>query len=174
MANEKRLCVMGVGNLLLSDEGFGVRAMEYLRDRYEWPEHVDFVDGGTLGRGLMPILRDYDRVAVLDIVLGQGEPGTVYLLENEDMRKSVSFRDSTHDTDFVDLLSTCDIMGGRPECIVVGLEPFDYRTLKAELTAEAEALLPSFCRKAAIELLRRGWAHGRARDKNAPATTTEG
>ena len=164
MANEKRLCVLGVGNLLLSDEGFGVRAMEYLRDRYDWAEPVDFVDGGTLGRGLMPLLRDYDRVLVLDVVLGQGEPGTVYLLENEDMRKSASFRDSTHDTDFVDLLSTCDLLGGRPDCIVVGLEPFDCHTLKAELTEQAKALLPAFCRKAAMELVRRGWASGREKD----------
>lgn len=99
-----RMCVLGVGNLLMRDEGFGVRAMEYLRDHYQWPDNVDFVDGGTLGHGLMPLLQDYDRVVVLDIVTAQGEPGTVYLLENEDMRKALSFHDSTHDTDFVDLL----------------------------------------------------------------------
>ena len=114
-----RMCVLGVGNLLMRDEGFGVRAMEYLRDHYQWPDNVDFVDGGTLGHGLMPLLQDYDRVVVLDIVTAQGEPGTVYLLENEDMRKALSFHDSTHDTDFVDLLQTCDLMGYRPECLEI-------------------------------------------------------
>ena len=48
-----RVCVLGVGNTLLGDEGFGVRAMEYLRDNYVWPGNVDFVDGGTQGMGLM-------------------------------------------------------------------------------------------------------------------------
>ncbi len=152
------LCVLGVGNLLLSDEGFGVRAMERLRDAYVWKTPIDFVDGGTLGRGLMPLLMDYGRVAVLDIVRGQERPGTVYLLENEDMRKSVSFHDSTHDTDLVDLLSTCDLLGGRPGAFLVGLEPFDYASLNPELTKEAQALLPLFCAKAAAELVRRGWA----------------
>ena len=65
-----RVCVLGVGNTLLGDEGFGVRAMEYLRDNYVWPGNVDFVDGGTQGMGLMPLLVDYDKVAVLDIVHG--------------------------------------------------------------------------------------------------------
>lgn len=162
-----KMCVLGVGNLLMRDEGFGVRAMEYLRDHYVWPDNVDFVDGGTLGHGLMPLLQDYDRVVVLDIVTAQGEPGTVYLLENEDMRKALSFHDSTHDTDFVDLLQTCDLMGCRPECFVIGLEPFDFRSMDAELTDEAKKVLPAFCRKAVLEILRRGWANAKVRDNEA-------
>lgn len=152
------VCVLGVGNILLTDEGFGVRAMEYLRDHYVWPDFVHFEDGGTLGRSLMPLLADFPRVAALDIVLGQGAPGTVYLLENEDMRKSVSFRDSTHDTDFVDLLCTCDLMGRRPETVVFGFEPFEFRELNPHLSPRAQELLPTFCRKAVDELARRGWA----------------
>ena len=127
-----RVCVLGVGNTLLGDEGFGVRAMEYLRDNYVWPGNVDFVDGGTQGMGLMPLLVDYDKVAVLDIVHGQGKPGTVYLLENEDMRKAVSFHDSAHETDFVDLLMKCDLMGCRPETFVVGFEPYDYSRMNLD------------------------------------------
>ncbi|MDO5537805.1 MAG: HyaD/HybD family hydrogenase maturation endopeptidase [Desulfovibrionaceae bacterium] len=158
MAQNDRLCVLGVGNIILGDEGFGVRAMEWLRDHYDWPDDVDFIDGGTQGRVLMTILLDYRRVVVLDIVRGQCEPGTVYLLENEDMRKSCSFHDSTHDTDFVDLLCTCDLLGGRPEAFLVGFEPYRFDELMTELTPEAQAGLPEFCRKAAAEIRRRGWS----------------
>ena len=77
MDSDKKMCILGVGNLLLRDEGFGVRAMEWLRDHYIWPDSVDFVDGGTQGRALMTVLMDYERLVVLDIVRGQGEPGTV-------------------------------------------------------------------------------------------------
>lgn len=153
-----RVCVLGVGNTLLGDEGFGVRAMEYLRDNYVWPGNVDFVDGGTQGMGLMPLLVDYDKVAVLDIVHGQGKPGTVYLLENEDMRKAVSFHDSAHETDFVDLLMKCDLMGCRPETFVVGFEPYDYSRMNLDLTPEAAAALPAFCDKAAKVIRERGFA----------------
>lgn len=164
MDSDKKMCILGVGNLLLRDEGFGVRAMEWLRDHYEWPDFVDFVDGGTQGRVLMTVLMDYERLVVLDIVRGQGEPGTVYLLENEDMRKSVSFCDSTHDTDFVDLLCTCDLLGKRPETIVIGFEPFDFASLEPELTDEARRLLPDFCRKAVREMKQRGWVNPQERD----------
>lgn len=164
MDSDKKMCILGVGNLLLRDEGFGVRAMEWLRDHYEWPGFVDFVDGGTQGRVLMTVLMDYERLVVLDIVRGQGEPGTVYLLENEDMRKSVSFCDSTHDTDFVDLLCTCDLLGKRPETIVIGFEPFDFASLEPELTDEARRLLPDFCRKAVREMKQRGWVNPQERD----------
>ncbi len=158
MAENDRLCILGVGNTILTDEGFGVRAMEWMRDHYTWPDNVDFIDGGTQGRVLMTILLDYKRLVVLDIVRGQCEPGTVYLLENEDMRKSQSFHDSTHDVDFVDLLSTCDLMGGRPDAFVVGFEPYEFNELNPELTPEAKKALPVFCEKAVAEIRRRGWS----------------
>ncbi len=157
MTDSERLCILGVGNIILTDEGFGVRAMEWMREHWFWPENVDFVDGGTMGRSLMTVLLDYRRIVVLDIVRGQCAPGTVYLLENEDMRKSVSFHDSTHDTDFVDLLCTCDLLGGRPEAFLVGFEPFSFNRLDPSLTPQARSLLPEFCRKAVAEIRRRGW-----------------
>ena len=152
----RRICVLGVGNILLVDEGFGIRAMEYLRDHYVWPDNIDFVDGGTLGMTLMPLLMDYDVIVGLDIVRGQAEPGTVYLLENEDMRKAVSFHDSTHDTDFVDLLETCTLLGSRPDAFVIGLEPFNFHEMSVGLTPQAEARMAEFCEKAAREMARRG------------------
>ena len=156
MPLDTSLCILGVGNTLLTDEAFGVRAMECLRDGWIWPEGVDFVDGGM---GLMPLLLDYGRVVVLDIVRGQCAPGTVYLLENEDMRKSASFHDSTHETDLVDLLLRCELMGRRPEAFVVGFEPFDFSRMSLEMTPGAQAGLPVFCEKAAAEIARRGWAN---------------
>jgi len=158
MPLDKSLCILGVGNTLLTDEAFGVRAMEYLRDNWTWADGVDFMDGGTLGMGLMPLLLDYSRVVVLDIVRGQCAPGTVYLLENEDMRKSASFHDSTHETDFVDLLMRCELMGRRPEAFVVGFEPFEFGGMSLEMTPGAMAGLAVFCEKAAAEIARRGWA----------------
>ena len=86
--------IMGVGNILLTDEGFGVRAVEYLQAKYTWPENVRLEDGGTQGLLLMSTLMDCDTLVVLDVVLGPEKPGTIYMLEGEDLRKSLSFRDS--------------------------------------------------------------------------------
>ena len=80
---------MGVGNILLTDEGFGVRAVEYLQANYTWPENVRLEDGGTQGLLLMSTLMDCDTLVVLDVVLGPEKPGTIYMLEGEDLRKSL-------------------------------------------------------------------------------------
>ena len=114
------------------------------------------MDGGTQGLMLMPELQECDFLVVLDVVLGPEAPGTVYLLEGEDLRKSLSFRDSMHQTDLLDTLVTCDLAGHRPEAIVIGLQPFDYKTMHVGLSPQAEALLPEFCRKAVAEMARRG------------------
>ncbi|MDR2745794.1 MAG: HyaD/HybD family hydrogenase maturation endopeptidase [Desulfovibrio sp.] len=156
MQNSQKILILGVGNILLTDEGFGVRAVEYLQERHVWPDHVRLLDGGTQGLMLMRDIQECDLLIVLDVVLGGGTPGTVYLLEGEDLRKSFSFRDSMHQTDLLDTLITCELAGRRPQAVVIGMEPFDCKSTGVELTPEAGALLPEFCRKVVSELARRG------------------
>ncbi|MDE5879464.1 MAG: HyaD/HybD family hydrogenase maturation endopeptidase [Desulfovibrio sp.] len=151
-----RVLVLGVGNILLSDEGFGVAAVDKLERDYTWPENVRLLDGGTLGLLLMPDIMDCDELVVLDVVLGPGAPGTIYLLDGEDLRKSLSFRDSTHQTDLVDTLVSCGLAGHRPDAIIIGIQPDDWQTLCPELTPALAARLPEFCAKVVAELARRG------------------
>ena len=154
--DDKKILILGVGNILLTDEGFGVRAVEYLETHYRWPERVRLMDGGTQGLMLMPELLECDFLVVLDVVLGPEAPGTFYLLEGEDLRKSLSFRDSMHQTDLLDTLITCHLAGHRPEAVVIGLQPFDYKTMQVGLSPQAQALLPESCRRAVEEMARRG------------------
>ena len=150
--------IMGVGNILLTDEAFGVRAVEYLQANYTWPENVSLEDGGTQGLLLMSTLMDCDSLVVLDVVLGPEKPGTIYMLEGEDLRKSLSFRDSMHQTDLLDTLITCSMAGHDVEAVVFGLQPFDYHTMQVGLTPEAQSLLPEFCTKVVAALKERGIA----------------
>ncbi len=156
--SQKNVLLLGVGNILLTDEGFGVRAVEYLQSRYQWPASVRLMDGGTSGVLLMPQILECDLLVVLDIVLGTDPPGAVYLLEGETLRKSLSFRDSMHQTDLLDTLIMCDLAGHRPHALVFGLQPFDYKTMGIELTPQAQALVPEFCHKVVDELSRLGIA----------------
>lgn len=147
-----RVLVLGVGNILLSDEGFGVAAVNRLERDYAWPDNVRLLDGGTLGLFLMPDIMDADFLVVLDVVLGPGAPGTIYRLEGEDLRKSLSFRDSTHQTDLVDTLISCELAGGRPDAVIIGIQPADCETLSPELTPGLAARLTEFCAKVVTEL----------------------
>ena len=155
MAKTKVL-LLGVGNILLRDEGFGVAAVQRLERDHVWPDNVTLMDGGTLGLLLMPHIMDCDLLVVLDVVLGPGEPGTIYRLAGEDLRKSLSFRDSTHQTDLEDTLVSCELAGHRPEALVIGIQPGDWQSLSTELTPELEAQLPRFCAKVVEELARHG------------------
>ena len=130
----EQVLVLGVGNILFSDEAIGVRTVEHLQQCASLPGNVELMDGGTLGIRLMDAIMGCDLLIVVDAVLGGGEPGTLYRLEGEGLRESMSFRDSMHQTDLVDTLIYCDLAGHRPDAVVIGMEPADYHTMEIGLT----------------------------------------
>ena len=75
--------VLGIGNIILRDEGFGVRAVEYLEEHYRFSPDVRLLDGGTLGPELLHFLTGTEKLLILDAVSGDGAPGTVYRFEND-------------------------------------------------------------------------------------------
>jgi len=136
--SQNRILVLGVGNILFTDEGIGVRAVEEIERLYDVSDNVTLMDGGTLGTRLMDPILNCDFLIVIDAVLGDGEPGSIYRLTGDDLRKSLAFKDSMHQTDLVDTLIMCEIVGTRPEAIIVGMEPFDYHTMALELSPVAK------------------------------------
>ena len=152
----EQVLVLGVGNILFSDEGIGVRTVEHLQRCAVLPENVTLRDGGTLGIRLMDAIMGSDLLIVVDAVLGGGEPGTLYRLEGEGLRESMSFRDSMHQTDLVDTLIYCDLAGHRPDAVVIGMEPADYHTMAMALTPHCQERLPELAEKVLDELRSRG------------------
>ncbi len=123
---EDRIVILGVGNVLLRDEGVGVHVVEELRKRYSFPKGVNLVDGGTQGLWLIPTLQQADHLIVLDAVLGNGLPGTIYRLEKDDLPKGLRTKTSAHDADLVEALNLCSLIGEEPQSVVViGVEPED-------------------------------------------------
>jgi hydrogenase maturation protease len=80
----------------------------------------------------------------MDAVLGEEAPGTVYRLEGEGLRKSLGFHDSQHQVDLVDTLISCELIGNRPETVVIGMQPGDYINMGTELTEACLAAMPKF------------------------------
>ncbi len=134
MDQTRRILVLGVGNILFTDEGVGVRCVEKLEREYRFSDNVTLLDGGTLGMRLMDALLNCDLAIVVDAVLGGKEPGTIYRCTGDDLRKSLAFKDSMHQTDLVDTLIYCGIVGHRPDAVVIGIEPFDYDTMAVEVS----------------------------------------
>lgn len=142
MENEKRILVLGVGNILFTDEGVGVRTVEHLERQYEFSENVTLMDGGTLGMRLMDPIMEHDMLIVIDAVRAGDEPGSIYRLTGEDLRKSIAFRNSMHQTDLVDTLIFCEMAGKRPDAVVIGIEPFDMDTMATEVSGDTAERMP--------------------------------
>lgn len=149
---EKRVLILGLGNILLSDEGFGPAAVEYLQENYAWPDNVTLVDGATRGLMLLAELLECDFAIIIDIALLGREPGTFYLLEGGDIGKSTRHNASMHQTGMADILMSCELAGHRPEAVIFAMEPFDCQTPQPWLTLEAIKKLPEFCEKLVAEI----------------------
>lgn len=138
---DRRILVLGVGNILLQDEGVGVRVVEALAAGYRFSANVSLLDGGTLGLRLLDPITLADHVIVVDAVQWGGEPGTIYRLQAQDLNRKVTFKNSIHQLDLVETLAYADLMDQRPEMIVVGIEPADISPWGLELTPAVAARL---------------------------------
>jgi len=151
--NTERIVVLGVGNILLKDEGVGVRAVEEFQRTYDVPENVQIVDGGTQGLWLMSTIQQTDRLIVVDAVLGDGEPGTLYRLERKDLPKGLRAKQSAHDSDLVEALNLCELLEVGPESVVViGIQPQDITPFGLDMTEKVAVRLPDLVLRIVEEL----------------------
>ena len=121
---KNKLALIGLGNILLRDEGAGVHAVRILREEHHFTPAIEIVDGGTLGLDLLPYLEHSDRLLFVDAVDFGKEPG--YIGEMEDREMTASFRGalSVHDLGLSDLLRAAAWKGLKPERIcVIGIQP---------------------------------------------------
>ncbi|MGL1861561.1 MAG: HyaD/HybD family hydrogenase maturation endopeptidase [Pseudodesulfovibrio sp.] len=141
---DKKILILGVGNILYTDEGFGVRVVEELDQKYQFSPNVDLLDGGTLGLRLMGPIMESEYLIIVDIVLNEGEPGDLFRLLGEDLSKACAFTNSMHQTDLLDTLSQCSLIGEVPsDVILYGMEPINYKDMSAALSPELEDKLPA-------------------------------
>ena len=117
--------VLGIGNILLSDEGVGVRVVEALKEM-KLPDNVELLDGGTGAFDLLDIMAEYNTVIIIDAVQGGGEPGAVYRFYPSDIGMQKKCLTSVHQVGLMDALSMARLTGHSPQKIIVfGIEPED-------------------------------------------------
>ncbi|MCX8006820.1 MAG: hydrogenase maturation protease [Coriobacteriia bacterium] len=166
---EERILVLGVGNLLMRDEGVGPRVVEALSSAYSLPDSVRVVDAGTLGFGMVHLLRDADYVLVVDAVDGTPHPpGTVLRLAPEHFAPNQVLH-SLHDVRLVDVLAAARLIGVEPqvECVGIQVEDIAPDELSVGLTERVEAALPRATAAVLMLLEERGVPHTRTHGADA-------
>ncbi|MBK1688727.1 HyaD/HybD family hydrogenase maturation endopeptidase [Rubrivivax gelatinosus] len=119
------IVVLGIGNVLWADEGFGVRCVEALDARWTFAPHVSLVDGGTQGLYLVHYVQQATRLLIFDAIDYGLEPGTLKLIENEDVPRFMGAKKmSLHQTGFQEVLSLATLTGRYPQSVLlIGCQP---------------------------------------------------
>lgn len=133
--------VLGLGNTIMTDDGFGVNVVEALSSRFLLRGPVTLLDGGTLGLDLLPRLEGIEQLLIVDALEMQAPPGTVFRLEGEEVPRAFASKLSVHQMGVQDLLAVSELMGHLPrELVVWGVQPESIE-MGTKLTAAASAAL---------------------------------
>ena len=148
--------VLGIGNILWADEGFGVRAVEALHATYAFPETVTLLDGGTQGIYLFDAIASAYRVLVVDAIDFGLPAGTLKVLRDAEVPACVPIKMSPHQTGFNDVLALARLRGRAPAAVtLVGVQPEEISDLGGSLSDAVRARVPEAVELAARELA--GW-----------------
>lgn len=122
--NTHNALVLGIGNLIMSDDGVGVRVVQELKREYRFPRGVEVVDGGTLGLDLLPMLEGKSHLIMVDAVETGKMPGTCVRLTGDELPIAFETKLSPHQMGLKDLLAVARLTGqAPPEMVLIGIQP---------------------------------------------------
>ncbi|MEI7934426.1 MAG: HyaD/HybD family hydrogenase maturation endopeptidase [Chlorobiaceae bacterium] len=147
--------VIGLGNLLYGDEGFGVAALNRFRDLSDFPETVRCIDGGTQGIYLLDYLESCDAVIVFDALIPLDYDRRVYVYRNEELPAFIHRKMSSHQMGLSEVLGIARLRGKMPkEIVLIGVPPKELE-LNVGLSPEVSHLLPEAVEEARAMV--KGW-----------------
>jgi hydrogenase maturation protease len=161
----KRILVLGIGNILWADEGFGVRCVEALNEGWEFPPQVTVMDGGTQGLYLLPYVQEADCLLVFDAVDYGDEPGNLRVVVGDQVPRFMGVKKmSLHQTGFQEVLMAAELTGKLPkELVLVGVQAEQLEDFGGSLRDIVKAqMAPAL--NIALDWLEKWGAAGQVRD----------
>jgi hydrogenase maturation protease len=154
------IVVLGIGNLLWADEGFGVRCVEALQAGWDFAPHVQLVDGGTQGLYLLPLVQSATHLLILDAVDYGLPPGTLKRVANDEVPRFLGAKKmSLHQTGFQEVLMLAQMTDSYPrEVLLVGCQPEELEDYGGSLRDTVKAVLPQALEIAVAQLAAWGGA----------------
>ncbi len=137
----KKTVILGVGNILLSDEGVGVHVANELM-KMDLPPDVLVVEGGTDGFRLLNVITEADRLIVIDAVKGESVPGSIYRFDIDEIRDVPSgFKTSVHQIGILEVIDLSGLIGKKPYTTIIGIEPKSLE-MSMDLSPEVREKIP--------------------------------
>ena len=157
MNERTAVLVLGLGNVVCTDDGAGIAAIHKLIREYDMAEGVRALDGGTLGLSLLPLVDSADQVILVDAINGDGPPGTLLRIEGDEVAPAVYERLSPHQIGVADLLAGASLLDKYPERVVIlGVVPESIE-LGLERTPNVQAAIPALVERVVEELTELGY-----------------
>jgi hydrogenase maturation protease len=136
-----RITLIGLGNILMRDEGVGVHAVRYIQENCAVPPELEIVDGGTSGLDLLSFIEGRDRVLFVDSVNFDREPGYIGVLTNGQIPALFGVKDSLHHMGLMDVLAAAQLLDKLPgQMSLIGIQPHTIG-IGLELTPTIQARL---------------------------------
>ncbi len=160
------IMILGIGCILYSDEGFGVRVVEKMERLYEFSDNVQLVDGGVLGVHLLGVISKPDHLIVVDAIRNKGNSGDLYRLEGDAIPERIRAKNSLHQVDFLEALTLCQALDKVPQTVIIGVEPEDIEAQSLELTRSVQSKVDPVIDMVLAELDRLGATYKKGRSNN--------
>jgi hydrogenase maturation protease len=137
----QNITILGIGNILLSDEGIGVHVANELM-KNTLPPNISVIEGGTDGFRLLNIITEADRLIVIDAVRGGDAPGSIYRFDIDDVKSCPSgFKTSVHQIGILEVIDLSGLIGKTPHTTIIGIEPKSLE-MGMELSPEVREKIP--------------------------------
>jgi hydrogenase maturation protease len=149
--DEKSILILGVGNLLLADEGVGIHVAQQLQ-KMALPPEVEVIDGGTGGFALLSNFHGKTKVIIIDAVIAAAEPGSVFRFALDDIGLQTPVSFSSHQTGLHELLHFCKTLVPPPEVIIYGVVPQETQRLSMQLSPIVQQRLGEIVAKIVAEV----------------------
>lgn len=154
MGEQKKITVLGLGSIILKDEGFGVHFVKWFLERHRFPDDIRILDGGTLGYRLLDIVTSSSVLIVIDVIKLDEVPGAMYRFTRDELTTKMPDPTTAHEVEFPDVLAMADLMDECPEVVFLCIVPERYGIMELEMSSSMTDAFPSMERLLLDELRR--------------------
>ena len=142
---QKKVALIGSGNVFFKDEGIGLYVVKYIKENYTFTPEIDIVDGGTLGFKLMPLLQEFDEVIIANTASDENKKvGDISIKTTDEFLDGSLVKKTANEVEIAEMLQICSLSEMMAETTVISIAPNDIITVEVELSKELRVFWTSY------------------------------